>query len=186
MDDIPALFPFIDADDELLKSLGRATMDFNALKQELSEFISRLIDAKDPHPAFVAVCELSFKTKLGVLMSEYELKVKLNSKREQLRHLLGICGNIDKARNHYMHSFFYSDSSNSEKNKTQNRVRRLKPKSYITKGFLLSPALITPKELNDFSNRIRSIGIQLLAMDSEYSIAKQSQYEHEKSQTTKT
>ncbi len=178
-------FPFTLDNKELFSSMGEVVINICTLEDFLSTFITLLIDYENSHAAYIAVSEIGFRAKLGVLMSEYELRVKDPSKREKLRDLLEKCGDIEKTRNTYMHSI-YHDMSDVYRGATRTKIQRFKPTNKVTKGFSNEPTLVTPRELNEFSLRIKGVGKQIFYICSEYLITLLPSDYNEKIQATKT
>ena len=145
-------YPFDVDDNELFHALGRVTLDFGILEDTLAVFIAVLINNNEGHHAYIAACELNYKSKLGVLMAEYNLRISQPEKIEQLRLVLEKLQDIETTRNTYIHSFW---------EKHEDRIVRQKPKSRIQDGYGVHPSTTKPKELNDFANRIERYGVEI-------------------------
>jgi hypothetical protein len=169
MENKPDLFPFFDADKELLSSVGKVVLDFCALENELSIFISLLVNYKDAYAANVSASELSFRKKLIVLKSEYKYRVQDAQKFDQLDKLCNDLRDIELTRNEYFHSFYTNTLYLPKEKDKEGTVQRIRSKyrKNADSHFLRTP--ISPNELLEFSDKIRSKCNLLMFMSEEYS-----------------
>ena len=153
-------YPFHVQDDELLKCVGRISVNFSALEHIVTMFIVILTAETDSHPIYIVAVQLPFRTKLAVLVSLCTLKIKDPKRLESVIDIITKLSDLETSRNTYIHSFWDLDESK--------RVLRIKSYSHPQKGFKRGETVVDLKELNAFAERTKSFGLQLMNKWGEY------------------
>lgn len=127
---------------DLHEVMGRVTIDFNHLDEQITSAIIKLVGTNE-EIGHILTCELSFKNKLnllGSLFNYYKDTHLFNSLfddvEETFKELLKACFRCEEFRNKLLHSNFYIEY-NPDKS-----IRRVKKTAKASKGLVRQNELV--------------------------------------------